>query len=331
MQLKLPELGVNFIGDPHFGKKFPYVPLHRKGEREEAQLNEFIKQLNEPCEVCIMVGDLFDTYIVPNEVILDVYDAIRSAAIVAPERHFIMMEGNHDIARNSETVTSFDILVKMLDDMDNVYFYQKIDPFYLDDGSAFLICPYAPFSTAEEEVSKFKDQKFKLAVGHWDTDEVAGPHNLAPLELLSTMTDTIVTGHVHTAETKKVFGANFYRTGSLLPYSHSEDPDETLYVTRTIEQVAIEMAENPDCYKDKCLRLLLTDSEDVPENIDSLQLTVKRLNKFKDDEPLEVEMGVFNFQELFNQSFKENDVPDNLRDEYWEYYQQKAATDVSES
>lgn len=335
MQVQLKSSKVNFIGDPHFGKKFPDVPLHRRGEREAAQSKEFLKQLTTDADICIMVGDLFDTFLVSNEVLFEVYSILKLAAEQNPKREFLMMEGNHDIARNDDTITSFDILVKMLTRYENIHFFQKTDVFNTTRGERILLCPYAEFSTAEAEVEPYANETFDLAVGHWDTDEVAGPHNLVPLGLLAKMTPLIVTGHVHTQETRTIKWVHpenglqtseFYRTGSMLPYSHGEDPEGVLYITRTLEQIAIETSENPDVYKDKCLRVLLIGDEQPPVDLNTLQFSVKRIDSLP-KEKMEVNMETFSFEALWRESFAENNVTPELTEHYWEQYKQKATHD----
>jgi DNA repair exonuclease SbcCD nuclease subunit len=323
-------LKVNFIGDPHFGKKFGDVPLHRRGEREAMQIEEFRKELNTESDVCIMVGDLFDVFSVENEVLISVFTEIKKASIKNPDRQFIFMSGNHDESRDEELVSSFTLLEHLLAPFKNILCFRQIKEYKHPKGSRFLICPYSVYNTAEEEVNQYSDSTYDLIVGHWDVDPIAGKHNLAPIELMIDMTPIIVTGHTHTPKDQVVKDkdgqeSRLIVTGSMIPYSHGEDPNNILYVTKTIEQIAAEMQLDPDCYKNKCLRVVLAPGEEAPVGIDCLQFSIKRVDT--SEAKLEVTMEQFSFKALWEESFTENEVPKEVSDFYWEKYREVATDD----
>lgn len=336
LSLVLPQtnLNVNFIGDPHFGKKFGDVPLHRRGEREEHQRKVFCEQLLAPSDVTIIVGDLFDTFIVSHETLWNVYQMMKLAAEANPSKHYLVLMGNHDVSRDSTLVSSFMILKAMLVNNPNIDFYTKTQ--WVKIGRAkILMCPYSEFKTAEEEVKEmFEEAPFDLVVGHWDTISYGNDHNVLPAKLLVEMTDIVVTGHEHN---KRAIGidkdgtllnngedhwCDLFITGSMIPYSHAEDPEETLYVTRTLSRIEKELATDPSVYHDKCLRVLLGSDEQVPEGIDCLQFTVKKVEQA--EASYEVKMDeAFSFEILYRELMRENEVPDDLADHYWTKMQQE--------
>lgn len=325
-------LKVNFIGDPHFGKKFGDVPLHRRGEREQQQLDVFEEQLNAESDVTIIVGDLFDTFIVSNEVLYRVYHAILRAAQARPMHHFLFLMGNHDVSRDSTLVSSFSILQAMLMHQMNVEFYRTTQ--HITVGSSdILMCPYSEFKTAAEDVHPFwEDGKtFDLVVGHWDTISFGSDHNVLPAKMLKDMTQLVVTGHEHNKRdvgidkdgnlTPEETDCSLFVTGSMIPYSHAEDPEGKLYVTKTLAEVEQTLATNPSAFHDKCLRVVLAPHEQVPEGIDCLQFTVKRIEE--NTQPLEVKMeDTFSFEKLYRDLMQENEVPKELEDHYWNKMQQ---------
>lgn len=318
---------LNVIGDPHIGRKFNNVPLHRVGEREKSQLATLKEQLSatDECVATICVGDLFDTFIVSNEVLIQTADAIENEYNANPEFPIIIMAGNHDVSRNSTVVSSFFILKRMLQHLSNVIFISETtEHTFFDDE--ILFCPYMEYEEARHEVSRFSGNHYAAVFGHWDTDPIAGPHNLIPTDLLVDMTEIVVTGHVHTNDMWEIGKTEFYCTGSMQPYSHGEDPDGTMYVTRTIEQIKEALAENPKAYHDKCLRVVIGPEEVPPVDIDCLQYTVKKIDT-SEKEKLEVKMGEFSFKELFDESFRENNVPDDIREHYWAKYREKTSDD----
>lgn len=337
LSLEIQGKKVDFIGDPHLGKKFGGVPLHRTGEREALQISQFQQELNNESDVVIMVGDLFDTFIVSNEVLLQAFDAITEARDLHPKKIFIFISGNHDISRDADVLSSFHVLKKMLEGLSRVQVYMEPNVFVVDSLKILLV-PYSMFDTAEKAIEKYKDKVFDLVVGHWDTLEIAGPHNLMPYKTLASMTTKVVSGHEHTpyilyidkeGNHGKQMGepdAIVYGTGSMQPYSHGEDPEQTLYITRTLEQVIPALAQDPHAYKDKCVRLVLGPDEVPPPDFDCLQFSIKRVTSEQKEE-LEVTLGEFSFRDLFFETFQENDVPEEIIEHYYEQYKQKANDD----
>jgi hypothetical protein len=93
-------------------------------------------------------------------------------------------------------------------------------------------------------------------------------------------------------------------TGSMQPYSHGEDKGETLYVTRTLEQVMADTS----AFKNLNLRIILPEGQDVPEDIDCLSLIVKKENSSSNPEEIEVEFEDFNMGTLFSNCLREQGV-----------------------
>lgn len=316
---------VNFIGDPHMGKKFPDVPLHRRGDREKSQLAKFKQELAVVCHFNIMVGDLFDIFDVPNEVLLDVYHAIKEAAEANPQTTYFMLEGNHDISRQANVIHSFDILTEMCRTLPNVIFVKETRSFLIDDF-AMLLCPYSAFKTSLQEVTPFcvEGYAYDLVVGHWDVMPLAGPHNLIPLEELFKVTDLVVTGHEHTFTLIPHGDKLVIKTGSMQPYSHGEDPNGEIYVTHTLEQIQTALQSDPHFYHDKCLRVVLGADEQPPMDIDCLQFAVKRVEG-DIAEIYEANLdGEFSFKGIFEATFKEHGLDEATTQKYYDQYKQES-------
>ena len=145
MLLEINGKKYNFIGDPHFGKKFGDVPLHRKGEREQQQLDTFKVELAVPADMCIMVGDLFDTFTVSNEVLMNVHNILVDA-LNENKTQYVMLMGNHDVSRDAHKISSFQVLKSMFKDNEEIEFITTHKPYILDK---ILFCPYSEFKTAK--------------------------------------------------------------------------------------------------------------------------------------------------------------------------------------
>lgn len=334
LELTIKGKRINFIGDPHLGKNFGGVPLHRRGEREDSQFKQFSDELNSDHDLTIMVGDLFDTFNVSNDVLLTTMSIITEASVANPDKKFIFISGNHDVSRDANVRGSFEILDYYCCTLKNVMCYDFTFHIELDDLD-ILLCPYSEFESASEAIKTFVDDKFDLVVGHWDTLEIGGTHNLMPFKQLAHMTNIVVSGHEHVpyifyinkdGEHLKEMGepdAIVYGTGSMQPYSHSEDPRGEKYVTRTVEQVLYELSENKDAFSDKCLRIVIEKGEEIPANINCLQLGVKIVTETQ-KEDLQVELGNFDFEAMFKETFKENEVSEEMTKSYYGQYKELA-------
>ena len=97
--------------------------------------------------------------------------------------------------------------------------------------------------------------------------------------------------------------------------AHGEDPEERLYVTRTLA----ELEADPKSFTDKCLRVDLKPGEVFDMEIDCLQLTVRRPEEELGDE--QVVLGDFDMMALFNTAFETEGVPEPFREKVIERYQ----------
>ena len=115
---------VRTLGDPHLGKKFTTgVPVHRRGDREKLVAETFqnsFKNLDE-IKLHICVGDLFDKFRVPEEVILFAAQTYRNAAEYNPDTQFIVLRGNHDASRDTDFKSSFDVFTALVGSVENIF------------------------------------------------------------------------------------------------------------------------------------------------------------------------------------------------------------------
>lgn len=274
MIIDLPNGGkAKLIGDPHLGLKFEtHVPLHRRGEREKAQFDKFVAALNTPgVRYNIMVGDLFEHPFVSHGTVVAAAEAFQRAAAAHPNTTFVALAGNHDRSRNTGVTGAWESFAAMVEDRyDNLF--SITEPSVWDD---FVFFPWDWSRGAEDQALDLiqeytfdPDDRSRIAVGHWDLKSYGGDEtHLAPTKVISAMADQIYGGHYHTPGVYRVAGHDVICTGSLEPYSHGEDPDEEIYVTRTLSQVLAD----PSAFKDKAVRVILAPGEDLPD-IDCLAL-----------------------------------------------------------
>lgn len=363
MFLKVNNSLLKLIGDPHLGKEFANgVPLNRRGEREFQQRITFVRGLNELIEPdtgrkALLVwcsGDLFDKFTVDNQTIFDVFHMLTDAAYRHPDVTFVIERGNHDVSRNTEEKSSFDILESMCSSIENIIFIQHVEYLTTPEGDNLMFVPYDAFTSAsdlvasEYELMKATNNFPKAAFGHWDVEDFGNPHNLVPLTQFGKFCPIVVTGHVHKpseiefsmdetewttfakalGDTEATPKGKLIVTGSMMPYSHGEDPKQTFYRTVTLAEYEAAIAADPRAFHDTSLRIKLQTGEEPPTNVDAYQFTW--LNPEKEKVDMEAKMEVFSFKELFDECFKINNVSDATRDLWWNKMQEESS-DVTQS
>lgn len=305
------------LGDPHLGRRFEKgVPKHRAGEREASVELSFwnsINKVNADYHICM--GDIFDKRIVNNGVIIRTAHYYRLACEKQPHVQFVLIEGNHDVSRDADSYSSFDILVRLLEGVPNFHAVCYEDGPMLLDGLAFF--PFDPFKDAQAVVqelfdvdpSRTESGTIHAAFGHWDLDEYGTKiPNLCPAGLLFTHTSRIYTGHVHTPEVRDFGnGKTLVAVGSMQPYSFGEDPTGIIYQTLTLAEL---LSLPPEKVKDKALRVVLEEGEELPTDIDCLQIVAKKAGTSDDLEDLEVKLLDFDLNDILLKELTEAGVTD---------------------
>lgn len=306
------------IGDPHLGRKFEVgVPVARRGEREQMVIEDFQARLRDPqgADFSVCVGDIFDKFIVEPEFVLAADDGYRGAASI-PE--YLIM-GNHDSSRYAGRRSSFDALTRMVEAHRRVTVVRDHPMFVNCKHANILMIPWHPFMTAKEMAEiAYKDwdsngrPKLDCIFGHWDVDDFSdmggNADNVVPVGTLRKMCKQIVTGHVHTPGKKVIADVEITITGSMQPYTHGEDPNHDTYLTVSLEELR---QLDPATLKNKCIRVALEDGEELPADIDCLQIMrYQRKQKGASEQVEEVRIEEFDMDRLLAESLTEGKVPE---------------------
>jgi len=305
MTITIKDLKIKTLGDPHLGRKFIHgVPLERKGEREERQGQDFARSLDrvEDIDLHVCMGDIFDKAVIPAEVLIHTTRIYRQAAESNPDVTYILIRGNHDGFRDIDRISSFDILAELLDPVPNIHVFKQPGVMM---GLGF--CPWDPVIPAREIITTLPEN-VTCVFGHWDTESYGGSeHNLIPTaEMAARGITEAVTGHIHLPSSFERDGVAVTVTGSMEPYSHAEDPEGKLYITTSLEEY---LKAPLGQYHDKCLRIDLQAGEKIDFEIDCLQLATRRVDDSGEVEKMDVTLGDFDFEQLFVDAFKEEEVP----------------------
>lgn len=254
------------LGDPHLGRKFRTgVPLHRIGDREAMVWRDFeasLMGMTTPLHVCM--GDLFDKFTVPPEVVLRTYRIYREAAETHPETDFVILQGNHDVSRDTARGSSFDLFAELVRDISNIVVITTVEEI---NGYGFV--PFDAFTPVEDQCRLLSDN-LKTVFMHHDYTDFGGDHVIPTKLLKSKGITTVINGHDHLARSEARHGVEVHLTGSLQPYTHAEDDSGDLYVTVTLDELATMDVTN------KNVRVILHEGEDLPADLDCLSLIAKR-------------------------------------------------------
>ena len=296
------ELDFVLVTDTHFGRTFKNgVPLDRRGEYEEKIYSDFFDFLmSVKKKIVIHSGDLFESPFVSNEVLIKVYDLLTNTIYASTEYYFVA--GNHDLSKDEtkEKYSSFHILSELMKGYDNVHFVEE-NPIVI--RNKILLVPYNHFNNIEEVVKENISEGIECVIGHFD-DPV--PQSLCSFNGLK------LSGHFHKKHT--TFDGTLF-IGSFYPISFGEESDNSLMETMTLEEYNKRSEEE---LKDKRIRILLMDGEELPTQFPCLQLIGKKLDT-QDSVNLEVKAeDNFDFKELFFNSLKECDIAEELWNRYIE-------------
>lgn len=341
------------LGDVHAGRQFINdVPVHRRGEREREVLNQLKKELLVPVgtELHVQVGDLFDKFKIDNETMVEVADAYIAAAKVQPNTEFILYPGNHDLSRDADKISSFQVFARLVSGIPNikVLFNPTVIQLSMGDEGIykyFGFLPWHPFKSSDELAQELVDQYEKLkalidtkgltrADGlvvhypmdgmeavfcHCDTEDFSGEgRNVVPTKVLEGFTKVLVTGHVHTKDMFMRDGMTVAVTGSMQPYSHGEDPMGERYLTMTLEQMNAVMNRNAEFLRDKYVRLKLAPTEEVTDIPDCMGFKIVSIDApdgDEHDENIEVSFEEFNTRALFAQALTNAGVSEDITKE----------------
>lgn len=302
---------IALLGDPHMGKKFLHgVPLHRRGERERMQFNDLVKSLHNvnSVHVHITMGDLFDGWSAPYEVIWRTAQAYIKAARDHRDTSYVVLRGNHDAVRDLERKSAFDLFQAIV----KTYVLVVSDaPVATEAGLVYM--PWHPVKSAAELVEEHKEtlRNAEAVFGHWDVVAVADDFNLIPAAAFKALgVKQAITGHDHGRRHLTISGLPVFVTGSMQPYSFAEDDTGDLYVTMNLEQF-----ENTDraSLRNKCVRILLEAGETFTENVDCLQLRVVPAEEAKAS-PTTVKFEAFDLDGMLIDLLQERAVTGNVRD-----------------
>lgn len=305
-------MNVKILGDPHLGRTFIHgVPLARRGEREIMVWNDFQRSLleeNHDVDIHINLGDLFDAAVVSYDVLMKAASTYAQAALAYPGTRFIVLRGNHDLLRDLEKKSAFDVFEELMGAFTNVTVVKNT--VIVVGRQAFI--GFDPVTPAAELLPDSLKGRIDTVYGHWDTEAFGSVDmpNLIPTARMAELGITsAVTGHVHRPDKFERDGVAVTVHGSMQPYAHGQDPDGSLYVSLSL----VEALAQKDDLKNKCVRLELQPGESLEDELDCLQLQIRYPQGQEDEVLPPVQLGDFNLVDLFKEAMAEAEVAETFQ------------------
>ena len=310
------------IGDAHLGRVFKTnVALDRRGEYEEHQFEQFEKLLTssrpEGLEkaqfIKCQVGDLFDKAVVSNQTVLRTLELLQFYEATSEEPIYII-SGNHDDSKSVTEPTSWDMLAKFFEGSDKVFFIKKWAVHTFPDNSQVLFVGWNIHQNVAQAFIEAEEAGFKptMVVCHLDRISYGNDDNVIPYQFLKAKgVITVVTGHEHKPFQFWEGDLNVVGTGSLLPYSHAEDPDSDYYITiKGFEDVRDYFgSKGEDFFRNKHVRVYIEEEkmeEFLALDLDCLSLQVNKAEAINMEEAVtEVVVESYDAKTIWNRSVAE--------------------------
>ncbi len=311
------DLKIGIIGDVHIGKTFRTgVPKDRLGERESMVLNQLTELLDRDVNYIVLVGDLFDKVRVSNSDLYNLINIIETAVTSKPDVMFVIINGNHDMPKEVDRISSFQLFEKYFErtPFDNLKIISKhsTDNIHaLDEHDTLLyFSHYNAFSALDEEVdSEFFTEDLvnsythRIAFGHWETIDFGSDHFIdrdVPKIVLKNFT-AVVTGHEHKPKLTILEDVPVLTSGSMQPYAYGEELayEKDFYVTLPSAVVKERLKKDSLAFKDSYVKILVESAEDLVDPFDCLGRSYKNISKKaeeKEDVPVVTSTEPLSFQ-----------------------------------
>ncbi len=283
----------------HIGKTFKTgVPKHRLGERERNVLAHLDQLLHRDVQVTVLVGDLFDKVRVSNNALNDLIDIIERAVEDQPNKRFVILNGNHDMPKEVDRVSSFHLLEKYFtrnpaDNLMIVSKHSEENVLQLDDVLLYF-SHYNPYLSLDQEVTEdiLTETQFqvpvRIAFGHWETIDFGSDHFIdrdVPKNVLKQF-NAVVTGHEHKPKLSIIDNVPVLTSGSMEPYAYGEElpTEKGLYTTTDIQTVERNLSKDPEHYSNSYVKIILQHDDEMPSlDFNCLAKTFKRVSQPKED------------------------------------------------
>lgn len=298
--LTINGLELGLIGDVHVGQTFRTgVPKNRLGEREAFVLSEFKRLLKRDVPYTFVVGDLLHKIRISNNALYQLITIIEEVSKEKPHQQIYILNGNHDMAKEVDRVSSFQLLEKYFNalDLKNLHLvstHSADNIIRIPEKDLLIYCShYNPFESLDTELESLgllleEDLKFgsRIALGHWETIDFGSDHHIdrnVP-EIVLKQFNMVITGHEHKPKLSLIEDVPVLTTGSMQPYAFGEEleSESNFYCSLNSASIMKALEENPDIFENSYVRILVQDGDELPPEFKCLGRTYKNVKILKE-------------------------------------------------
>ena len=307
------EFVIQTIGDPHLGRHWRNNQKHRLGDREENVKETFVKLLNEPSDVTVIMGDLLDKVVITNEWFSFILATLKKACNNTPNKQYVILNGNHDEVKDKSRISSFSLIedyFKNLNTILNLTFVSSCNVnFFINSVNTSLIFTnYNPFKSSKNSFDDIKTDSnnvLKIAFGHYDIDHYDFIDNSKFIDhsipdFIKNNYDLVVNGHFH-KPTTIIDPIPIVVTGSMQPYAFGEEipEDDKYYVTLNIDEIKNILDKDSEAFINSNVRIMYNKGDDLLSPFNCYSITYKLIQQLPSEKEQVVITESISFSDMF--------------------------------
>ena len=307
------EFVIQTIGDPHLGRHWRNNQKHRLGDREENVKETFVKLLNEPSDVTVIMGDLLDKVVITNEWFSFILATLKKACNNNPNKQYVILNGNHDEVKDKSRISSFSLIedyFKNLNTILNLTFVSSCNVnFFINSVNTSLIFTnYNPFKSSKNSFDDIKTDSnnvLKIAFGHYDIDHYDFIDNSKFIDhsipdFIKNNYDLVVNGHFH-KPTTIIDPIPIVVTGSMQPYAFGEEipEDDKYYVTLNIDEIKSILDKDSEAFINSNVRIMYNKGDDLLSPFNCYSITYKLIQQLPFEKEQVVITESISFSDMF--------------------------------
>ena len=307
------EFVIQTIGDPHLGRHWRNNQKHRLGDREENVKETFVKLLNEPSDVTVIMGDLLDKVVITNEWFSFILATLKKACNNTPNKQYVILNGNHDEVKDKSRISSFSLIedyFKNLNTILNLTFVSSCNVnFFINSVNTSLVFTnYNPFKSSKNSFDDIKmdsNSVLKIAFGHYDIDHYDFIDNSKFIDhsipdFIKNNYDLVVNGHFH-KPTTIIDPIPIVVTGSMQPYAFGEEipEDDKYYVTLNIDEIKNILDKDSEAFINSNVRIMYNKGDDLLSPFNCYSITYKLIQQLPSEKEQVVITESISFSDMF--------------------------------
>lgn len=307
------EFVIQTIGDPHLGRHWRNNQKHRLGDREENVKETFVKLLNEPSDVTVIMGDLLDKVVITNEWFSFILATLKKACNNNPNKQYVILNGNHDEVKDKSRISSFSLIEDYFKNLNTILNFTFVSScnvnFFINSvNTSLTFTNYNPFKSSKNSFDDIKTDSnnvLKIAFGHYDIDHYDFIDNSKFIDhsipdFIKNNYDLVVNGHFH-KPTTIIDPIPIVVTGSMQPYAFGEEipEDDKYYVTLNIDEIKNILDKDSEAFINSNVRIMYNKGDDLLSPFNCYSITYKLIQQLPSEKEQVVITESISFSDMF--------------------------------